>query len=107
MDLAYDAQATDDRQVQVGERAACAHQRGRAVEDLAADHVEDHVDRSGIREVVGLQVQEGIRAETEYGVPVSGPASADHSTSHLARELDRDQPHTARGAMDQDGLACP
>jgi hypothetical protein len=54
------------------ERAAGTHQRGRAVQDLAADHVEDHVDLSGIRQVAGLQVQEGIRAETEYGVPVSG-----------------------------------
>src|SRR6266568_9127405 len=60
------------------QRAAGADQRGRAFEDLAADHVEHHVDLAGIFQLIGLQVQEGIRAETECGVPVGGPSGADH-----------------------------
>ena len=55
---------------------------------------------------VDLQVQEGIRAETECCVPVGSPSGADHPGARLARELHRDRPDTARSAMDQDGLAC-
>jgi hypothetical protein len=46
-----------------------------------------------------------IPAETECSVPVAGPAGADHSGSCLARDLHRDRTNTARGALDQDGLA--
>jgi hypothetical protein len=88
------------------ERAAGAHQSGRAVEDVAADHVEHHIDLAGIFQLIGLQVQEGISAQTECGVPVGGPPCADHSGSHLARELQRNRTDAARGTVDQDGLAC-
>ena len=88
------------------ERAAGAHQRSRAVEDLAADHVEHHVDLAGVLQLVGLQVQEGVHSQAEGGVAVRGPAGADHYGSDLAGELHGDRTDTAGGAVDQDGLAC-
>jgi hypothetical protein len=54
-------------------RAASAHERGRAFEDVAADDVEHHVDLARVLQMVGLQVQEDIRAETEGRVPVGRP----------------------------------
>ena len=74
-------------------------------QDVAADHVEHHVDLTDIFQGIGLQVQEGVHAETECCVPVAGPAGADHPGACLARELHRDRTDTARGAVDQDGLA--
>jgi hypothetical protein len=41
-----------------------------AVDDLAADHVEDHVDLAGVFDFVCLQVQDGVHSETEGGVAV-------------------------------------
>src|ERR1700678_1874001 len=48
----------DDR----NERSARAYQRGRAFEDLTADHVERDVDLAGVLELAGLQVDERVRA---------------------------------------------
>jgi hypothetical protein len=54
------------------------------VENLTADDVEDHVDLSGVLQLVGLEVQEGVRSQTERGVAVAGTASSDHHGPHLA-----------------------
>jgi hypothetical protein len=72
------------------QRAAGAHQRRRAVEDLTADHVEHHVNLAGVVQIVGLQVQEGVHPQAEGGVAVRGPAGADHHGSHLAGKLHGD-----------------
>ena len=63
------------------ERAAGAHKRSRAVEDLAADYVEHHVNLAGVFPLVGLQVQEGIHSQAERCVAVRRPPCADHSGS--------------------------
>jgi len=76
------------------------------VENLTADDVEDHVDLSGVLQLVGLEVQEGVRSQTERGVAVAGTASSDHHGPHLAGELHGDRTDSASGAVDQDGLAC-
>jgi hypothetical protein len=55
--------------------------------------------------VLPAWAETGYFAETECSVPVAGPAGADHSGSCLARDLHRDRTNTARGALDQDGLA--
>ena len=47
-----------------------------------------------------------MHSQTEGGVAVGGPAGADHDGSDLAGELHGDRTDTARGAVDQDGLAC-
>jgi hypothetical protein len=57
--------------------------------------------------LIGLQVQEGISAQTECGVPVGGPPGADHSGSHLARELHRNRTDAARGTPGVHRLARP
>ena len=74
--------------------------------NLAADHVEHHVNLAGVFQLVGVQVQEGANSQADGCVAVRGPAGADHSGSHLAGELHRDRTDTSRGAVDQDGLAC-
>lgn len=63
------------------ERAAGAHERGRAFEYVAADHVEHHVDLACVLPPVGLQVEERVRAQAEDGVPVGGAARADDAGS--------------------------
>ena len=55
------------------EGAAGPHQRGGAVEDLGADHVEHQVRFSGLGELAELQVDEGVGPETEDGVPGQRP----------------------------------
>jgi hypothetical protein len=72
------------------QRAAGAHQCRRAVQNLTADHVEQHVNLAGVFQLVGLQVQEGVHPQTEGGVAVRGPASADHPGPYLAGELHGD-----------------
>jgi hypothetical protein len=44
-------------------------------------------------------------AQAEGGLPVRGATGADHLGGQLVRELHRHRPDTARGAVDQDGLA--
>lgn len=56
------------------ERADGAHERGRAFEHVAADHVEHHVDLACVLPPVGLQVEARVRAQAEDGVPVGGAA---------------------------------
>ena len=51
------------------------------------------------------QVHERVRTQAEGGLPVPGPAGADHAGAQLVCELHRDGPDAARGAVDQDGLA--
>jgi hypothetical protein len=87
------------------ERAAGAHQGGRAVEDVSADHVEHDVDLAGVLQLLGLEVEEGLDAERERLVPVGAPAGPDNAGADFAGELHRDRPHAARSAVDQDGLA--
>src|SRR5215467_14876066 len=91
----------DDRD----QRSAGAHQRDRVFEDLAPDDIEHHVDFAGLLQPVGLQVYEYIRAQAEGGLPVRGATGADHPGAQFVRELHRDRPDAARGAVDQDGLA--
>ena len=43
----------------------------RAVEDLAADHVERNVDFPGSFQFVGLQVQEALCSQAEDGVAIN------------------------------------
>src|SRR5258706_389107 len=76
----------DDRE----ERAAGAYQRGRAFEDLAADHVERDVDLAGVLQPVSLQVHERVRTQAEGGLPVCGATGADHAGAQLPGELHRD-----------------
>jgi hypothetical protein len=52
------------------ERAASAHGCSRAVKDLTADHVEDHVGLAGVLPLVWLQLQEGMHSQAEGGVTV-------------------------------------
>ncbi|BBJ37767.1 hypothetical protein SSPO_004850 [Streptomyces antimycoticus] len=87
------------------QRATGANQGGRVVEDVSADHVEHDVDLADVLQFLGLQVDEGVDAECERGVPVGGPAGADDAGAGLAGELYRDRADAARGAVDQDGLA--
>jgi hypothetical protein len=77
-------------------RAAGAHQRGRALEDFAADHVERDVDLAGVLQPVGLQVHERVRTQAEGGLPVPGPAGADHAGAQL--EPERARAEHAKGA---------
>jgi hypothetical protein len=80
--------------------------RTSAAEDLAADHVEHHVNFANILQLVGFQVQEGMHSQSEGGFTVRCPSSANHDGSDFAGELHRDRTDTAGGAVDQDGLAC-
>ncbi len=80
--------------------------RTSAAEDLAADHVEHHVNFTNLLQLVGLQVQEDVHSQSEGGFAVRCPSSANHDGSDFAGELHRDRTDTARGAVDQDGLAC-
>ncbi len=86
--------------------ATGTYQRHRAVEDLAADHVEHHVKFTNSFQLVSLQVHEGMHSQSEGGFTVRCPASANHNGSDIAGELHGDRTDTARGAVDQDGLAC-
>src|SRR5215813_7405342 len=72
------------------QRPAGAYQRGRAFEDLAADHVEQDVDLAGVFQPVGLQVHKRVRTQAEDGLTVPGPAGADHTGAQLVGELDRE-----------------
>ena len=56
-------------------------------------------------QIVGVQVEEGLRAEAERDITVVGSAGADHAGAHLSRELDGDRANAARDAVNQDGLA--
>ena len=87
------------------EGAARAHQFGRSLEDVAADDVEHHVHLADVLQIVGVQVEEGLRAEAERDITVVGSAGADHAGAHLSRELDGDRADAARGAVNEDGLA--
>lgn len=58
------------------QRAASAYERGRAPEDVAADHVEHHIDLAGGLQRVGLQVQELVGANVERALSVGGSAGA-------------------------------
>ena len=81
------------------ERAAGTHQCGGAIENLSTDRIEDHVDFTDVIELVGLEVQKGVRSQAEDGVAVGGPAGADHDGSHLAGELHGDRSDTASGTV--------
>ena len=85
------------------EGAAGAHERGRPLEDVAADDVEDHVDLADAVQRLGVQVQERLRTEAERDVAVGGPSGADHPGAHLPGELDGDRSDAAGGAVDQHG----
>jgi hypothetical protein len=87
------------------EGAARAHQFGRSLEDVAADDVEHHVHLADVLQMVGVQVEEGLRAEAERDITVVGSAGADHAGAHLSRELDGDRAGAAPGAVNEDGLA--
>jgi len=87
------------------QRATGAYQRGRPFEDLAADHVEHHVDLTGVLQPVGLQVHERVRTQAQGRFPVPGPAGSDHAGAQLVRQLHRDRPDATRRPVDQDGLA--
>ena len=50
------------------ERSACAHQCGRAGQNVSADHVEHHVDFPCVLQLFGIQVEEGM--DSELGRPV-------------------------------------
>jgi hypothetical protein len=68
------------------EGSARAYQFGRSLEDVAADDVEHHVHLADVLQIVGVQVEEGLRAEAERDITVVGPAGADHAGAHLSRE---------------------
>jgi hypothetical protein len=69
-------------------------------------HVEHHVNFASILQLVGLQVQESMHSQAQGGLAVRCSSSANHDGSDLAGELHRYRTDTARGAVDQDGLAC-
>jgi hypothetical protein len=71
--------------------------------DGQAGEVEQDPD---VLQLLRLQVQEGVDAQSKRPVPVGGPAGADNTGACLAGELYRDRADAARGAVDQDGLAC-
>src|SRR5450631_66120 len=52
------------------ERTAGAHQRSRAIEYVASDHFEHHVNLAGVFQLVGLEVQEGVHSQAEGCVAV-------------------------------------
>lgn len=59
------------------QRAPGPHQRGRALLDLAADHVEDQIDLLDAPQSIGLQIHEGIHAQPD------GPAGQpEHPLAH-------------------------
>ena len=50
------------------EGTARTHQLCRAIEDLAADHIEHHVDLADVFQPILLQIQEGVGPEAEHRV---------------------------------------
>lgn len=86
------------------EGSAGTYQGGRAVQDLAADDVEHDVGLSRVLQPVRLEVQEGLGAQPESGVPVGGTTGGDHPGTRLAGELDRDRTDAAGSAVDHDRL---
>lgn len=87
------------------EGAAGAYEFGRSLEDVAADDVEHHIHLADVPQIVGVQVEERLRAEAERDITVVGSAGADDAGAHLSRELDGDRADAARGAVNEDGLA--
>jgi hypothetical protein len=67
-----------------------SNQRSRALEDLAADHVEHDVDLTGVLQPVGLQVHERVRTQAEGGLAVPGTTGADHAGAELVGKLHHD-----------------
>jgi len=45
-----------------------AYQFGRSLEDVATDGVEHHVHLADVLQIVGVQVEEGLRAEVERDI---------------------------------------
>ena len=88
------------------ERTTRSDQGRRATEYLTSDHVEDHVHFVDAFESVTIQVHKGLGSKAEDGLPVYGATGTDHPRSRLPRKLNRYRADTARGAVNQNGLAC-
>jgi hypothetical protein len=86
------------------ERAAGAYERDRTPQDVAADHVEDHIGFTGVLQAVGLQIHKLLDAETEGTDSVAGPTRSDHPRTGLTGELHSDRADAARGPVDERGL---
>jgi hypothetical protein len=71
------------------EDASRTHQLCRAIENLTAYHVEHHVNLADVLPSILLQIQEGVRPETEHRFPLRGAAGTHHPRSRLARQLNR------------------
>ena len=87
------------------ERTAGADQCRGATEYLTSDHIEDHVHFTDAFESVTSQIHEDLGAKAEDGLPVGGATGTYHPRARLPRKLHRYRAHTARGAVNQNGLA--
>jgi hypothetical protein len=57
-----------------------------------------------VLQLLGLEVDEGVGAQTQRGVAVVGASCADHLGAHRAGQLHGDRADAARGAVDEDAL---
>jgi len=86
------------------EPTAGTHDRRRACEELAADRVEDEVDRfDAVLDAFAASVDDLVRTERLCGVGVG--SAGDHVRAAVARELGGEVPDAAGRAEDQDALA--
>ena len=86
------------------EPSAGTHDCRRVFEELAADRVEDEVDRfDGVLDAFAASVDDLVRTERLCGTGVG--SDGDHVRAAVARELGGEVPDAARRAEDQDALA--
>src|SRR3954453_8249469 len=87
------------------QRSSGSNQAWGPLPDVAADDIEDQIDRAHVFERVVLEVDELVRAEVDRGLTVDSASGADDIRTSLTRELGHHRTDCAGRAVREDALS--